>query len=96
MQDIDYFIHQSFRQNERALMMIFNPTMTNVTNRMLVIPLYYTGLTDTVWVQQEEDQTTGKVYMLDRLYHVALNVTMAAQSVTWFLFTASPPATQSI
>ena len=90
LQDIDYFIHQNYRHDERALMMIFNPTPRNVTNRMIHVPLYYTGLNDTVWIQQEEDAASGSVYTLDRLYHVTINVTIPAQSVSWMLFTKNP------
>ena len=87
MQDIDAFMHVNYRLKDRALAMVFNPTLSPL-NRTLTLPLYYTGLTDTAWVQEQEDVSSGAVHQLDRLYGVTVSVSVPPQSVTWLLVKA--------
>ncbi len=64
--------------------MVFNPTTTTIT-QTLTVPLYYTGLSSSVLVSQEGQP--GTIYTLVRDYSIDINLNMAAQSITWFLFT---------
>ena len=89
MQDIDYVMHVNYRLHERALAMVFNPTM-HTLNRVLVLPLYYAGMHSRAWVQEQDGSTGGRaeVYELDRLYNIYVNVTLQPRSITWFVITA--------
>ena len=87
MQSIDGFLHVNHRLRERALVMLFNPTLTAL-NSTLTLPLYYTGLTETAWVQEQEDSSSGRLHRLNRLYGVTVTVNVPAQSATWLLITA--------
>lgn len=90
VQDIDYVMHVNYRLHERALAMVFNPTM-HTLNRTVVLPLYYTGLHSKAWVQEQDGARGGgrEAYELDRLYNIYVNVSMQPQSITWFVITAT-------
>ena len=81
---IDAILHVNPFIANKGLLMIYNPTSTSVSQN-LTVPLYYTGLDASVNVSQEAQ--TGKVYTLTRDYTITLSITMAAKTVTWFLFT---------
>ena len=51
--------------------------------RTLRIPLYYTGKTAKASVSERDGP--AKTYKLDRLYSIALPVTVPARGVTWFV-----------
>ncbi len=79
--DWDGWMHISSSLADKALVMLFNPLRQPVT-RTISIPLYYTGLTQQATVIQD-----GKpvVYSLDRDFTVKVNVTIAAESYSWFI-----------
>ena len=81
---IDAILHVNPFIANKGLLMIYNPTSTSVSQN-LTVPLYYTGVDASVNVSQEAQ--TGKVYTLTRDYTITLSITMAAKTVTWFLFT---------
>ena len=60
--------------------MIYNPLDTPVS-KTLTIPLYYTGLTETAKVREQDG--AAKVYELDREYKINLPITMPAHGCTW-------------
>ena len=62
--------------------MIYNPLQQPVS-KTLTIPLYYTGLTATARVSEQE--APAKTLELDRQYRIALPVTVAVRGVTWFV-----------
>ena len=90
IQDIDYVMHVNYRLNERALAMVFNPTM-HTLNRTLLLPLYYTGLQSRAWVREQDGALGGgtQPFVLDRLYNIHVNVTMLPHTITWFVITAT-------
>jgi DNA-binding transcriptional ArsR family regulator len=49
----------------------------------LVLPLYYTGLTDTATVRREDGQPVR--YSLDRRFQLPLTLKMRAKSWTWLV-----------
>jgi len=88
MQDIDYVMHVNYKLHERALAMVFNPT-PHTLNRTLVLPLYYTALHSTAWVQEQDGMNGGarEMYVLDGSYNIYVNVSMPPVSITWFVIT---------
>ncbi len=68
--------------------MIYNPTTDTIT-RTISLPLYYTGLADTVLVMLE-GQTPGMILSLDRDCNVQVTVTMEPRTVTWVLIQDAP------
>lgn len=78
--EVDYLIHVNPRLKTRALVMIHNPLPTAV-ERELDLPLYYTGLTDEVFVRVEGGKATR--HKLDREYQLNLSIKVPANSRTW-------------
>jgi hypothetical protein len=80
--DLDYFLHANPALPRCGLVMIYNPLETP-QDRVLDLPLYYTGLTQEAWVRQEEG--TPQRFELDRQYRVRVPVQVAANSRTWLV-----------
>ncbi|RJP21403.1 MAG: alpha-galactosidase [Candidatus Omnitrophota bacterium] len=79
---IDCILHVNPNLRQRGLAMVYNPLDTPV-NTQLKLPLYYTGLTTTAQIREQEGQ--AGTYHLDRAYTITLPVAMPAQSITWFV-----------
>ena len=62
--------------------MVYNP-LDQPVNRTLTIPLYYTGLTHSAKVSERD--AAPNFFALDREYRIALPVTVAPKSQTWFV-----------
>ncbi len=62
--------------------MIYNP-LDQPVDREVKLPLYYTGLTDTATICEQEGKP--KQYTLDRQYNVTVPVTVPARGCTWLL-----------
>jgi hypothetical protein len=69
-------------QDERGLLMVWNQTPQQQT-AALVVPLYYTGLTDSAKVSVEEGAHV--THTLARDHSITLNVSLAPMSLTWVL-----------
>ena len=84
--DLDYWLNVNPGGDEKGLLAVFNPLDVAVERNMQV-PLYYTGLTESVNVEDH----TGESYTatLDREYHLTLQVEIAAQSFAWYVFSDS-------
>ncbi|CAF5229189.1 unnamed protein product, partial [Rotaria magnacalcarata] len=68
MQSIDSYMHIDPYSNDiKGLAMVFNPTSDPVET-VLPVPLYYTGLTDTAQVSEQENAWQN--YTLARDYHI--------------------------
>jgi hypothetical protein len=80
--DIDCMMHVNPQLLTKGLAVVYNP-LDEPVQRKLILPLYYTGLTETATIRHEEE--TGKTYRLDREYRVEIPVEMPARSVTWFV-----------
>ena len=68
----------------RGFLMVFNPTLV-VRSELLLVPLYYTGMTTVAAVSHEGGAPAA--YTLARDYSVLLNVTMGPESATWYVIT---------
>jgi hypothetical protein len=80
--DIDCILHVNPRLKHKGLAMVYNP-LDRPVKRILKLPLYYTGLTETAMIRREEGQPVP--YKLDRGYHVEVNLEMGPTSATWFV-----------
>ena len=81
-QDIDGLLHVNPQVQHKGLAVLYNPT-DRTLSKILKLPLYYTGLTKTARIREQE----GKVqtYKLDRAYNAYVPLTMEPHSVTWFV-----------
>jgi len=80
--DIDIILHVNPLLQQKGLAAVFNP-LTKPVKKSFTLPLYYTGLTHTAKIHEQEGPS--KTYKLDRAYNVTLSVEMKPQSMTWFV-----------
>lgn len=80
--DIDGLLHVNAQLPIKGLAMVYNPLDRSV-EKDLVLPLYYTGLTETATIRQREGKPQR--YRLDRHYNVTVALRMSPHSVTWFV-----------
>ncbi|WP_343747046.1 alpha-galactosidase [Chitinophaga sp.] len=80
--DWDGIMHVSSVLPQKAMVMLYNPTTAPVT-REVALPLYYTGLTQTVKIREKEGAL--KTYSLDRQYTAHVKVTIPASGYTWLV-----------
>lgn len=81
--DLDYMMHVNPRLDEKALLMVFNP-LNETRTKTIRVPMYYAGLSTTTQVSQEG--AAPKLMRINRDFTIDLEVTVAPQSQTWFLF----------
>lgn len=79
---LDCILHVNSNLKHKALAMVYNPIDRSVKDA-LVLPLYYTGLTEIAKVRQQ--YRPAKSYKLDRRYGVEIAVEMGPNSFTWFV-----------
>jgi hypothetical protein len=77
---LDYYLHVNPAGKEKGMLLVFNPLPEPVT-QTLDIPLYYTGLTETAQIREQEG--APKPYKLDREYTAKLPVSLPANGYTW-------------
>ncbi len=82
---IDCMMHANSTLLERGLVMLYNPTACNL-QETLVLPLYYTGLTETARIRERNAAAVD--YRLNRDYSVEVPVKVPACSITWLLIEA--------
>lgn len=80
--DIDYYMHVAPDNKEKGMLLVFNPLPREVT-RKIKVPLYYTGLSSTAAIREQEGRSTKKT--LNRDYSVDLEVTIPANGHSWFV-----------
>ena len=80
--EIDGIMHVDPELKEKGMVLFFNPTNETLA-QTIRLPLYYTGHTDTVGIQEKE----GKIinYKMARDYSVEIKVEIPANASTWFL-----------
>ena len=81
-QDWDGMLHVNPACKEKGLAVFYNPLGEDIT-REITLPLYYTGLTETASIREQEGK--ARRYTLDREYKVRLTVTIPANGYTWFV-----------
>ena len=85
---IDALMHvepDTTKCKERAMLVVFNQQPNVAVNTTLRIPLYYSGLDRTAAVSREDRPPT--TLMVQRDWSVELLITMAPNSVAWYVFT---------
>jgi hypothetical protein len=80
--DIDYMMHVNPNLKEKGLLLVFNPTDTEITKEISV-PLYYAGLTETAKVREQEGGSSVKT--LDRAYEIKLKVRVKPNGYNWYV-----------
>jgi hypothetical protein len=80
--DWDGIMHVSAQLPQKAVAMLYNPTLQPIT-REVALPLYYSGLTQSVRIREKEG--AAKTYMLDRNYRAHVKVTIPAGGYTWLV-----------
>jgi hypothetical protein len=80
-QGIDCILHVNAQTKPRGLAMVYNSTEREVETT-LRLPLYYTGLTETSRVREQDGK--AREYRLDRAYNIEVPVKMAPKAITWF------------
>jgi hypothetical protein len=85
--DLDCLLHVNPQLKEKGLVLFFNPLDETLT-RKVRLPLYYTGLSDTAWIIEQE-MNQAQLYRLDRDYSVEIPVTLPPRGVTWYLIRGS-------
>ena len=80
--DWDGIMHVNPQLKEKGLVMLYNPLKEKI-NRTIQLPLYFTGLTNTVKIREKEK--ASKTYTLDRDYKAKVTVSIPAESYTWLI-----------
>lgn len=80
--DLDWMLHVNPRLKEKGMLVVFNPTITDLT-RTLDVNLYYTGLTDSATVTGEDGKATSA--NLSRNYHASITVSVPAGGFAWYV-----------
>ena len=80
--DWDGIMHVNPGLKEKGLVMLYNPLKTKIT-RTITLPLYYTGLRETVMIRQREGK--AKTYRLNRNYEVEIPVEIESESYGWWV-----------
>jgi len=79
---LDAMLHVNPQLKPKGLAMVFNP-LDRPLESTIVLPLYYTGLTDTATVRREEGPPVR--YSLDRKFQISLPLKVTARSWTWLV-----------
>jgi len=81
--DLDAILHADPGNSEKGLLMVYNPTQTQVS-KDLRINVYYTGLSGTVSIS--ENDKPAKKYRISRGYDIILPVRVEPNSESWYIF----------
>ena len=84
-QGVDAFMHANPFIEHRGLAMVFNPT-TETMDVDLVLPLYYTGITEHAGVAIEGQNV--QPYALARDYSVTVPLSMPPKTLTYVVITS--------
>ena len=80
--DLDYTLHVNPANKEKGMLLVFNP-LNEVVKRELVVPLYYTGLTDHARIREQDGLPQN--HQLDRGLNVRVPVTIPANGYSWYV-----------
>jgi hypothetical protein len=81
--DLDCILHVNPELEEKGLAVVYNPT-NEAIRKVITLPLYYTGLSDSVLIREQEKKTI--MYQLDRGYNVQLEVEVPGKGYNWYVF----------
>ena len=80
--DLDAILHVSPRNDEKGMLMVYNP-LDRAVSREMIINLYYTGLKGKASITDNNGRT--KKYRISRDYEIRLPVNVNAHSESWYL-----------
>jgi hypothetical protein len=80
--DLDYYLHVNPANKEKGMLLVFNP-LNEVVKRELTVPLYYTGLTASARIREQEGPP--QTYHLDRECNVRVPLAIPANGYSWFV-----------
>lgn len=80
--DLDAMFHVNPFIKEKGMAIVFNPT-DRAIQREIRLPLYYTGLTKTASVREQEG--TPVTYTLNEAHEIAVPVNVPAGGFTWLV-----------
>ncbi|MRI02251.1 alpha-galactosidase [Kriegella sp. EG-1] len=78
----DGFMHVDSNSKHKGLIMLFNPTKTDI-KEMIKVPVYYTGTSKEVLVSYKGGM--GIPHQFNRNFEIDINVNIPAKSYTWYL-----------
>ena len=79
---LDYYLHVNPANPEKGMLLVFNP-LDQPVKRELTVPLYYTGLTDTAKIREQESRP--RTFKLDREFNVRLAVELPPNGYSWWV-----------
>lgn len=80
--DIDFMMHVNPTLTEKGFLLVFNPTDA-VIRKKIKVPLYYTGLTDTAMIREQEN--LPKLFKLNRAYEIEIEVEVQPNWYNWYV-----------
>jgi hypothetical protein len=80
--DVDCLLHVNPQLKHKGLAVVYNP-LNSAVERRLKLPLYYTGLTTTARIREQEGK--ARRYRLDRQFQVEVPVKVPSRSMTWLV-----------
>lgn len=80
--DLDAILHVNPALGEKGFAMVYNPLDVQVT-RTITLPLYYTGLTQTARIREQEGK--AREYHLNRKAEVEVALSVPARGLTWLV-----------
>ena len=83
--DYDAILHVNPLGTEKGLLMVYNP-LNEPIKRRLKINLYYTGLTGSAMVSEQDG--AAKPISIDSNNNAVFEVSIPAKSQTWFTLTS--------
>ena len=80
--DYDGYMHVNPHLPQKGLAMFYNPLDEEI-ERTIALPLYYTGLSKTAQIREQEGP--AQTYTLNRDYTVDLTLRIPAHGITWYV-----------
>ena len=81
-QDIDAILHANPANNEKGLLMVYNP-LSHQVKKDLKVNVYYTGLSKHALISENDKRE--RRYSVDRNYNVTIPVNVDANGVSWYI-----------
>jgi hypothetical protein len=80
--DLDWMLHVNPKLERKGMLVVFNPLTVDV-KRTLKVNLYYTGLSESAEVR-EQDESSAQ-HLLARDYTIQLPVQVPAEGMNWYI-----------
>jgi len=80
--ELDWMLHVNPNLQHKGMLVVFNP-LKDTARRTLKVNLYYTGLTDTAEIREQDG--ASQTYKLARDHSVEIPVEIGPEGFTWFV-----------